>query len=69
MGGLKQRRLWESCGWVGGESSRDSGGKGALGGKQCHNLEMTAMNLGYQILDFPFPVHFGEDLFLLWASV
>lgn len=69
MGGLKQRSLWESCGWVRGESSRGGGDKEALGGKQYHKLEMTAVKLGSQILDFPFPVHFSEDLLLLWASV
>lgn len=34
-----------------------------------YTLEMTAIKLGSKILELPFPVHFSEDLSLLWASV
>lgn len=63
-GDLKQGLKYGSP--VVGSEARD---KGAWEGKQLHELEMTALKLGSQILDFPFPVHFSEDLILLWASV
>lgn len=73
MGALKQGSQWEAAlGWVGGESSRGSGGQGF--GEESnttlhYTLEMTAIKLGSKILELPFPVHFSEDLSLLRASV